>query len=65
MVRLIQLPVFNTKREQFVQSDVEPLHVAAAPGVFIISTLSSTPSIIASGMLFYPILIQLSPLGVY
>lgn len=38
MVRLIQLHVFDSKRNQIVQCEDEPIHIAAAPGCFIVST---------------------------
>ena len=42
MVRLLQLRVFDTKRDQIVKCEEEPLHIAAAPGCFVVSTAAGS-----------------------
>jgi hypothetical protein len=48
MVRLIQLHVFDSTRNQIVQCEDEPIHIAAAPGCFIVSTASGFLSVYKS-----------------
>lgn len=38
MVRLLQLPIIDKKREQIVKCEEEPLQAISAPGCFIVST---------------------------